>query len=61
MNNILCCRAQDKALAKTAHWINGSSSAVGDAQGPRRSSGDEEQPLLSRLSVDEEMGLVRQP
>ncbi|EIE21844.1 hypothetical protein COCSUDRAFT_56295 [Coccomyxa subellipsoidea C-169] len=51
-------KAQDKALAKTAHWINGSSSAVGDAQGPRHSSGDEEQPLLSRLSVDEEMGLA---
>ena len=53
-------REEESALAKTAGWITDTSSAVGGGLTTRRSSGDEQQPLLSRLSIDEEMGLVSQ-
>lgn len=48
-------RQEDSAFEKTASWINNTASAVGDVIKTRRSSGDEQQPLLG---VDEEMGLV---
>lgn len=51
------CSEEDRALAKTSDWINGTASAVGHVLRPRRSSEDEREPLMSRQSIDEEMGL----
>ena len=51
------CSEEDRALAKTSDWINGATSAVGHMLRPRRSSEDEREPLISRQSIDEEMGL----